>query len=231
MKKLNFYRAAAGLFFVGALGAYVWNFYSASVSSQPTTWGVFGDYFGGVLNPALSFLGLLALLETIMLQKEELVATRKELEETRAVASAQLEQIKRQDEFDMLWKVLQDIANEIESVMFENIKTVSGEHPLRSYIGPVFDPRLAIYLPKKSQTLSGNTMPLYRLEQLFDHLVDQVEKPLAPQDIKDYFRRKYQVHATHLKKYYMLDDKLTNFFCVDDVTLDAQIERGILVAK
>lgn len=45
-------------------------------SSNHEHWGQFGDFFGGVLNPALSFLGLIALLETVRLQRNELTQQR-----------------------------------------------------------------------------------------------------------------------------------------------------------
>lgn len=64
---------------------YFSNFH-AGLSSSNTDWGTFGDFVGGTLNPILSFLSLIALMLTIVLQSRELEATRKELERT---ASAQ----------------------------------------------------------------------------------------------------------------------------------------------
>src|SRR5690242_2055719 len=43
---------------------YILNFHSSKFSNDPTSWGVFGDYIGGVLNPiiALASLGVLGYL-------------------------------------------------------------------------------------------------------------------------------------------------------------------------
>lgn len=63
---------------VGALGSVVitivpWilTFGKNSVSLNPTDWGAFGDYFGGVLSGPLALVGFLALLVTIKQQREQ----------------------------------------------------------------------------------------------------------------------------------------------------------------
>lgn len=43
---------------------YINNFHNHTISTDPTYWGVFGDYFGGILNPIIS---LLTLLVTILI--------------------------------------------------------------------------------------------------------------------------------------------------------------------
>jgi hypothetical protein len=43
------------------------------------TWGVVGDFFGGILNPVFAFLGLIMLLATLYQSQKELALTRKEL--------------------------------------------------------------------------------------------------------------------------------------------------------
>jgi hypothetical protein len=40
------------------IAVYLFNFGSATISSDPTAWGVLGDYFGGVLNPIISLASL-----------------------------------------------------------------------------------------------------------------------------------------------------------------------------
>jgi hypothetical protein len=42
--------------------------FSSRISASQETWGQFGDYFGGVLNPILSFFAFCALLYTVNLQ-------------------------------------------------------------------------------------------------------------------------------------------------------------------
>lgn len=54
--------------------------FPGSFSNKQGDWADFGSFVGGTLSPILSFLGLIALLVTIILQSKELEATRKELE-------------------------------------------------------------------------------------------------------------------------------------------------------
>lgn len=53
--------------------------FDGGLSDRQDQWGAFGDFIGGTLNPILSFFALIALLLTIVLQSNELEATREEL--------------------------------------------------------------------------------------------------------------------------------------------------------
>ena len=70
--------AIAFLAVVFVLTMYFINF-SGDISKDQNKWGLFGDFIGGSLNPILAFLSLIALLFTIILQSNELKATRIEL--------------------------------------------------------------------------------------------------------------------------------------------------------
>jgi len=61
----------------------------AKLSNDPATWGTFGDYLGGTLNPIISFLAFIGLLYTIHQQAQEMKATRDELERTAEQQSRQ----------------------------------------------------------------------------------------------------------------------------------------------
>lgn len=61
-----------------ALGLYFWVF-SGPLTNDNATWGQFGDYLGGVLNPLFGFLGFVALLLTLILQNRELQLSTREL--------------------------------------------------------------------------------------------------------------------------------------------------------
>lgn len=53
--------------------------FGVSPSDAQESWGQFGDFVGGILNPLFSVIGLLALLHTIVLQSKELSKSTKEL--------------------------------------------------------------------------------------------------------------------------------------------------------
>ncbi len=47
------------LYVLGVLGFFVWNFHASPFEvKDPAAWGQFGDYFGGLLNPALAALNV-----------------------------------------------------------------------------------------------------------------------------------------------------------------------------
>ena len=81
----------------GAFLLYLWRFGGQGLSGSQTVWGEAGDFIGGVSNPVLSFLALMALLMTVRLQAAQLDAAREELAEARAAQEKaeqrQLEQL------------------------------------------------------------------------------------------------------------------------------------------
>lgn len=79
IKSLKWILLVAVVAIVVVLSLYFSNF-NGLLSTKDSVWGTFGDFIGGTLNPILSFLALMALLLTIVLQNKELEATRKELE-------------------------------------------------------------------------------------------------------------------------------------------------------
>ncbi|NIP38569.1 MAG: hypothetical protein GWO07_06740 [Candidatus Dadabacteria bacterium] len=61
---------------------YLFRFHDG-LSPIQVDWGQFGDYFGGILNPILSFFAIIALLFTIKLQSEQLKNSAEELKLSR----------------------------------------------------------------------------------------------------------------------------------------------------
>ncbi|MFW3894540.1 hypothetical protein [Pseudomonas bharatica] len=128
--------AAVLLFLV--FGLYFFKFGSMEMllSAKKAEWGTFGDFVGGTLNPILSFLGLIALLLTIVLQSNELELTREELartadaqEKTQAVLDEQSRtQIKQQFE-GTLFSLLDQhnrLLNEISVPRGDGLSLIRG---------------------------------------------------------------------------------------------------------
>lgn len=72
--------------------------FDGDLSIEHEKWGTFGDFVGGSLNPLLSFLALISLLLTIILQTHELKATREELELSREAQQKSEVSLKEQAE-------------------------------------------------------------------------------------------------------------------------------------
>ncbi|NBC31643.1 MAG: hypothetical protein GVY13_03100 [Alphaproteobacteria bacterium] len=58
--------------------------------------GAFGDFIGGIVNPIFGFLSLIAILVTLILQNQELQATRKEITASARAQKEQVESWKKQ---------------------------------------------------------------------------------------------------------------------------------------
>lgn len=62
--------------------AYIINFHSHTISSDPSDWGALGDYLGGITNPLISTIALIYLAKAYYTQKAELTETRNALRDT-----------------------------------------------------------------------------------------------------------------------------------------------------
>ncbi|SHH08248.1 hypothetical protein [Pollutimonas bauzanensis] len=55
------------------------------ISSESSDWGQFGDYFGGVLNPILSFIAIILLIKSLNFQNEANISLRDQLKNNEKV--------------------------------------------------------------------------------------------------------------------------------------------------
>jgi uncharacterized membrane protein len=83
VKLISWIVAFGAAILVTAAVAYVFWFGDQGASNSQAVWGQFGDFIGGTVNPALSFLSLLALCLTIILQNRQLSLSARELELSR----------------------------------------------------------------------------------------------------------------------------------------------------
>lgn len=75
----------------------IYNFhFNGNIVADSQRWGAFGDYFGGMLNPILSFLALIFLMITIILQNNELKISREELKLSREAQEKSVNALKEQ---------------------------------------------------------------------------------------------------------------------------------------
>lgn len=104
LKSLNWILVVAILLFIGLLVIYYFNIFPLD-ATEKGTWGTFGDFIGGTLNPLFALFSLFAIIYTIKIQteelelsREELEATRKELEGSRIAQQEQSESLKLQNQ-------------------------------------------------------------------------------------------------------------------------------------
>lgn len=90
---INRYSIGALVIVLLVVGGYAFNFHylhGQVFSKSSADWGAFGDYFGGVIGPVLSFLALVLLIKSLSLQNEANLGLKKQLdnsERTEAIKS------------------------------------------------------------------------------------------------------------------------------------------------
>lgn len=168
---------AAGI----AIGSYLAHF-GWSTTNNHEQWGQFGDFFGGTLNPILSFLALIALLVSLHFQVKELSLTRKEvqnstteLKQSRRALQEQSESLKQQN-FENTFFHMISLHNDIISDMdvrstTSNEVMITGRDCFGKYVRKLID-----YL---------NTQVI---EQSYEKLQDRFGS-----DINHYFRNLYTI--------------------------------------
>ncbi|WP_052810376.1 putative phage abortive infection protein [Vibrio renipiscarius] len=163
---------------VAALVFYFTHF-SGELSNKQEDWGTFGDFLGGSLNPILSFLGLIALLLTIVLQNRELEATRQELARSAEAqinseaALSQQSEILEQQRFESTFFQLVNLYNEI-------VKSMQVNHLSRSIEGREC---FFILYSQRYVGSSGTT-----LDYVYDNFYREHRS-----EIGHYFRHVYQI--------------------------------------
>lgn len=110
---------AATWIFLAAFLFYWMHFGANQLSQNPSDWGLFGDFIGGVTNPLLSLFALLSLLLTLNVQSKQLIVAREQLDHQQQSAREQLAQLRLQGKKDDLYRVLQVLEARLERLYRE----------------------------------------------------------------------------------------------------------------
>ena len=105
------------IFLISILTSYVIPRTNLTVGTDPSYWGAFGDYVGGILNPIFGIFTLLGLVITVWLQKEILEVQKQELADTRA------ELAKSAEALDIQNKTM--LAQNFEGTFFQMLRRQS----------------------------------------------------------------------------------------------------------
>lgn len=139
---------AAVAAFLIVLGLYISYFKNLSVTNDSSTWGTFGDYLGGTLNPIISFLALIGLLYTIHQQAQEMQATREELEQAAEQQRRQSEIFNLQ-QFESTFFSLLEQHNKIIETLVKNVDEINKYNQTHdskdSFINEIYEKYSEIY--------------------------------------------------------------------------------------
>lgn len=195
---------------VAALALVYFGTWSPPFHAESETLGQMGDFFGGLLNPLVSFLTLIVAISVWQLQQEELKLTRDELEQTKLAMKDQAETAEQQRQEQRFFDLLNVYFRTVE-----NTRYTHSTHPslyMRAYGAAVehsdeiFEGKAAIsnWLSRRTTVLSqylkdkGSAIPGQSV--LKPHIEGQWTKEAPDQYFDSYFRivRHLLAEAQHL---------------------------------
>lgn len=103
-------------------GLYSFKF-GPEVAGDTGTWGQFGDFFGGTLNPLFAMLAFLALLWSIALQASEFERASSHLSEQVRLARQEAETARRDRLSQELLEVIKDLDSRLNAVLATQVST------------------------------------------------------------------------------------------------------------
>jgi hypothetical protein len=119
------------VYVIGALTLvfYGAHFFRSHISNDPSDWGTLGDYFGGVMNPVVSFATLVVAFAVWKQQREELKATKEALEEQAKTAEQQRQEQRFFDLLNVYYRTLDSIQLDMPPARsFDTVIPVTDRH-------------------------------------------------------------------------------------------------------
>lgn len=125
-------------FFAGVVGVYIWKF-GIKISTEQEVWGQFGDYLGGVINPAVGFITIILLVITLNTQRQELALQREDLRRSADALDAQYKAIQIQSFEQTLFKWFDNYQKKIREIQYlKDEKPVEGLDAIRHLNKAIF---------------------------------------------------------------------------------------------
>ena len=201
-KVFTYLTTAAVICIVIVVLAYTLNF-EGPLSGNQNTWGVFGDYIGGVLGPILSFLSLIAVLGALIYQSKELGISTEELRKSSEALTQQSESLKQQNferTFFELVRLVGDIVKDMDvlkpslpaRVRVAMINSGSAPQEQQPYQGrDCFNFLYKQYKAIYSTRSKGVGESLYRTDIISDSYLEFMNS--YQNEVGHYFRTLYRV--------------------------------------
>lgn len=117
-------RPLFGLFMLGGflvVSVFVFDLVLTVMHPAKDWHGAFGDFFGGIVNPILTFLSFMGLLITIVMQRVELRETRRELEKSAKALEEQSSHFKLQNFESSFFKMIEIQRSCVASMAFGSV--------------------------------------------------------------------------------------------------------------
>ena len=107
-----------------ALGTYLWHFADLGWSPKQEVWGQFGDFLGGLLNPAVGLVTIYLVLANVRMQQKELRNSLQELKTSNVALIAQIKASELQSFEQTFFTWLNSYQNIVNSASYTNSQGV-----------------------------------------------------------------------------------------------------------
>ncbi|WP_152643602.1 putative phage abortive infection protein [Pseudomonas oryzihabitans] len=147
-------------------------------SIDPEKLGQAGDFFGGFLNPLLSFIALMAVLYTVRLQRKELNETREEYKAANKIQAYQTEVFERQNFESVLFRLM-----EIHKFVADELRGFSNNKDCQFK-------KTSQLIKEQIQNSTSKTSTKEKLSAIFgDHFENTIEQQKFIQELYDSHER------------------------------------------
>lgn len=181
------------LLFCIAVLIYTYPRSNLKITTNPSYWGAFGDFIGGVLNPIFAIFTLIGLVLTIRLQmeilevqKKELVATREELKKSAEALEIQNKTMLSQNFEGTFFRMLEKQAELLNRIEFPPGSGAFGSKAVRYILDRA-----------KNKTLEGNNFL-----SAYEGIYKQNKSSMGP-----YFRNLYHTLKLIDKNQHLADNE------------------------
>lgn len=214
--------AGLSLFVIFVVGVYIKNF-GTSLSVSQSTWGAFGDYVGGILNPVFAFVSFMALLYTIIIQSMELRLTRGEMVQSRQIAADHKNLAKKQGHKDDIYRMIVEADKGVDILLEQPANICGKRRPfpgdtdrfLKEFFGRNANDNFTDDIPVFVSG-TGNNNPLIvryvrAIAELYNYL-DQFENEAGNAVVTDYYKRRhvFGVNTLYITNY--VGEQINNYF-------------------
>lgn len=169
--------------------SYGYVFQALPWTSDPSAWGSFGDYMGGLLNPVVSTLTLVVAIKVWAQQREELEETKRALKDQAETAQAN----RREQRFFDLMQVYQQTLD-----TFQGVSGRSNARQGKAALDLWLDSHIQLEGMINSAALRGHqNPPEQRLQAIFENSIHEARKhwirPGVADRLSHYFRVVFRI--------------------------------------
>lgn len=204
------------------------------VNQDAATRGQWGDFFGGTLNPLLTFLTFVGLLYTIYLQQKELRLSRAELSLTREELKRSSDALESQNEslaqqrFENTLFSMIAVLNQIIEKM-DVVSSPGYGYEAKAYNGRDCFSHFKSELERHYKFRSWSDDPIYEEQRDFDDPYELIEYPHDEDRIKQAYVFFHKEHRSDLGHYFRVLYNIFRF--IDESDYKNPIYQKILRAQ